>query len=71
MLTGHNDLWSCLDDGGDRDVLSDGCIRIGTINDSNAEWTGGLFNADGTRFYVSIQHNITGHGVVLEISGWR
>jgi hypothetical protein len=71
MLTGNNDLWSCLDDGGDRDVLSDGCIRIGTLNDGNAEWTGGLFNADGTRFYVSVQHNITGHGVVLEISGWR
>lgn len=71
MLTGNNDLWSCLDDGIDRDVLSDGCIRIGTLNDGNAEWTGGLFDASGTRFFVSVQHNITGHGVVLEITGWK
>jgi len=34
-------------------------------------WTGGLFDASGTRFYVSVQHNVTGHGVILEISGWR
>ena len=22
-------------------------------------------------FYVSIQHNVTGHGVILKITGWR
>ena len=71
MLTGNNDLWSCLDDGADRDVLSDGCIRIGTLNDGNAEWTGGFFDGDGSTFYVSVQHNITGHGVVLAITGWK
>ena len=43
----NNDLWSCLDDGGDPD------------------------HATGTRFFVSIQHNVTGHGVILEITGWR
>ena len=71
QYTGHNDLWSCLDDGGDRDVLGDGCIRIGTLNDGGAEWTGGLFNADGSHFYVSVQHNKTGHGVILDITGWK
>ena len=40
----NNDLWSCLDDGEDADALSDGCVRIGTINDLNAEWTGGFFD---------------------------
>jgi len=25
---------------------------------------------DGTRYYVSIQHNVTGHGVVLVVTGW-
>ena len=67
----NNDLWSCADDGADADGLSDGCIRIGTLNDLNAEWTGGTFNKSGDFFYVSIQHNVTGHGVVLVITGWR
>ena len=67
----NNDMWSCLDDGRDDDRLSDGCVRIGTLNDLNAEWTGGVFNETGDRFFVSIQHNVTGHGVILEITGWQ
>jgi len=67
----NNDLWSCLDDGEDADGLSDGCVRIATLNDLNAEWTGGIFDATGRRFFVSVQHNVTGHGVILEITGWR
>jgi hypothetical protein len=71
QLLGNNDLWDCLDDGADDNLLSDGCIRIGTLNDLTAEWTGGIFDATGTRFFVSVQHNVTGHGVVLEITGWK
>jgi hypothetical protein len=67
----NNDLWACLEDGDDDDTLSDGCIRIGTLNDLNAEWTGGFFDDRGTNFYVSVQHNVAGHGVILEVSGWR
>ncbi|HEY3110647.1 MAG TPA: hypothetical protein VGL23_17950, partial [Chloroflexota bacterium] len=67
----NNDLWDCLPDGGDPDLLSDGCVRIATLNDLGAEWTGGVFDATGTRFFVSIQHNVTGKGVILEITGWR
>jgi secreted PhoX family phosphatase len=67
----NNDLWSCLDDGDDDDRLSDGCAKVGTINDLNAEWTGGIFDGWGNHFYVSIQHNVTGHGVILDITGWR
>jgi len=67
----NNDLWSCLPDGDDADALSDGCVRIGTLNDLTAEWTGGLFDRFGSHFYVSVQHNATGHGVILEIYGWR
>ena len=84
-----NDLWDCLDDGDDKDILTDGCVKIGTINDTTgagsggggAEWTGGIFDATGTHFYVSIQHAIgtgtTGtpgpnyaHGYILDITGW-
>jgi secreted PhoX family phosphatase len=64
-----------LPDGADADSLSDGCIRIGTLNDwasndEGAEWTGGVFDATGTRLFVSVQHNVTGHGIVLEVTGW-
>lgn len=67
----NNDLWACLDDGDDADQRSDGCVRIATLNDLNAEWTGGFFDASGKGFFVSIQHNVTGHGVVLKVTGWR
>jgi Alkaline phosphatase PhoX len=67
----NNDLWSCLDDGKDDDSLSDGCVRVASLNDLTAEWTGGIFDASGRNFYVSVQHNITGHGVILKITGWR
>ena len=67
----NNDLWSCLEDGDDADSLSDGCLRIGSLNDLTAEWTGGIFDGSGNHFYVSVQHNITGHGVILDITGWR
>jgi secreted PhoX family phosphatase len=66
----NNDLWACLDDGEDDDSLSDGCVRVATLNDLTAEWTGGIFDASGRNFYVSVQHNVTGHGVILRISGW-
>lgn len=67
----NNDIFSCLDDGGDDDLLSDGCVRVLTVNDLTAETTGGIFDASGKRYWVSVQHNVTGHGVVLEITGWK
>jgi secreted PhoX family phosphatase len=67
----NNDIWSCLDDGDDADDQSDGCIRVVSLNDLTAESTGGVFNKWGDHYYVSIQHNVTGHGVVLDITGWR
>jgi secreted PhoX family phosphatase len=67
----NNDIWDCLDDGADTDDLADACVRVMTINDLNAETTGGLFNATGDAYYVSVQHNVTGHGVILKVTGWR
>jgi hypothetical protein len=32
----NNDIFDCLDDGADTDLLSDGCIRVATLNDLNA-----------------------------------
>ena len=67
----NNDIWDCLDDGDDQDNLADACVRVMSLNDLTAESTGGLFDASGKTYYVSIQHNITGHGVVLKVTGWR
>jgi secreted PhoX family phosphatase len=67
----NNDLFSCQPDGSDDDLLSDGCLRIATLNDLSAEWTGGIFDASGEHFYVSVQHNKSGFGVILDITGWR
>jgi hypothetical protein len=67
----NNDLWDCLPDGKDQDLLSDGCVRAATLNDLTAEWTGGIFDASGENFYVSIQHNISGEATILDITGWK
>ena len=67
----NNDIWDCLDDGDDKDILSDACIKVATLNDLHAESTGGIFDATGSRYFVSVQHNVTGHGVILEIDGWN
>lgn len=66
----NNDIWACLQDGSDFDLLSDGCVRFASLNDLNAESTGGIFDGSGRNYYVSIQHNVTGHGVILRISGF-
>ena len=67
----NNDLWDCLPDGADPDLQSDGCVRIATLNDLTAEWTGGFFDASGDHFFVSVQHNISGSGTILDITGWK
>jgi hypothetical protein len=66
----NNDIWDCLDDGGDDNTVSDGCVRIATLNDLDAESTGGFFDSTGTHYYVSIQHNSSGFGTILDITGW-
>ena len=72
----NNDLWICLPDGGDFDTLTDGCLRMATLNDliangtEGAEWTGGLWDPTGSTFYVSVQHNMTGKGTLLAFTGF-
>lgn len=36
-----------------------------------AERSGPIFNDDGKHLYVSVQHNITDKGVILDITGWN
>ena len=42
-----------------------------TLNDLTAEWTGGIFDSKGKRFFVSAQHPKTGHAVIFEVTGWK
>jgi hypothetical protein len=51
------EVFSCLDDGDDRDLKSDGCIGIAAVIDPSAEPTGFAFTADGKTAYVAIQHS--------------
>ncbi|MBI5783124.1 MAG: DUF839 domain-containing protein [Gammaproteobacteria bacterium] len=53
----NGDVFACLPDGADRDLKSDGCVKILSVKDSSAEPTGFLFSADGTTAYVSVQHS--------------
>jgi secreted PhoX family phosphatase len=66
----NNDIWDCLGDGADNDVLSDGCIRVISLNDLDAESTGGFFDPTGVHYYLSIQHNSSGFGTILDITAW-
>ncbi len=53
----NGDIWACLPDGADRDLRTDGCIRMLSVKDTSAEPTGFIFAADGATAYVSIQHS--------------
>jgi len=53
----NGDVFACLPDGQDRDIKSDGCVKILSVKDSSAEPTGFIFSPDGRTAYVSIQHS--------------
>ncbi len=55
----NGDVWACLPDGADRDLKTDGCIRVLSVKDTSAEPTGFIFAADGATAYVVIQHSTT------------
>ena len=76
----NGDIFACLPDGMDRDIKTDGCVKILSVKDGSAEPTGFLFSADGRTAYVSIQHSddtnmspVDGYGTddVLKISGFK
>jgi len=53
----NGDIFACLPDGADRDIKTDGCVKILSVMDSSAEPTGFIFSADGKTAYLSIQHS--------------
>lgn len=53
---GNDDVWVCLPDGTDADLLSDGCERAITLLDGGAEFTGITWLPDGSGFLQHLQH---------------
>jgi hypothetical protein len=56
----NGDIFACLPDGADRDIKTDGCVKILSVKDSSAEPTGFKFSADGKTAYLAIQHSSDG-----------
>jgi hypothetical protein len=52
----NDQVWACLPDGEDADLLSDGCVRVANLRDGEAEFSGIEFLADGRSFLVHLQH---------------
>lgn len=53
----NGDIFACLPDGADRDLKTDGCIKMLSVKDTSAEPTGFIFAPDGKSAFVSIQHS--------------
>jgi hypothetical protein len=53
----NGDVFACLPDGADRDIKTDGCVKLVSVRDSSAEPTGFVFSGDGRTAYVVIQHS--------------
>lgn len=53
----NGDILACLPDGADRDIKTDGCVKILSVKDTSAEPTGFFFAPDGKTAYVNIQHS--------------
>ncbi|MFY9973976.1 MAG: hypothetical protein WAK53_06965 [Chromatiaceae bacterium] len=50
------DIWACLPDGADRNYDSDGCVRMLSIRDPDAEPSGFIFDGTGRTAYYHVQH---------------
>ena len=50
------DIWACLPDGNDRDRKTDGCVRMLSITDIDAEPSGFIFDGTGKVAFYHVQH---------------
>ncbi|MCG7966532.1 MAG: PhoX family protein [Candidatus Thiodiazotropha taylori] len=53
----NGDVFACLPDGADRDIKTDGCVRVLSVKDQSAEPTGFEFFGNGKVAVVAIQHS--------------
>lgn len=50
------DVWACLQDGADRDYMTDGCVRLLSIRSTAAEPSGFIFDGTGRTAFYFLQH---------------
>ena len=65
----NGDVWSCLPDGMDEDLRSDGCVKVMSVVDSDAEPSGLFFSKDGRTAYLSVMHSNDTNMPQL-VNGW-
>lgn len=53
----NGDIFACLPDGADRNIKSDGCVKILSVKDQSAEPTGFAFSGDGSTAFLAVQHS--------------
>jgi len=53
----NGDIFACLPDGGDRDIKTDGCVKVLSVKDQSAEPTGFEFFANGKAAILAVQHS--------------
>lgn len=53
----NGDVFACLPDGEDRDIKTDGCVKVLSVKDQSAEPSGFEFFGNGKAALVSIQHS--------------
>ena len=64
----YGDIWACLPDGADRDEATDGCLRMLSVRDPDAEPTGFIFDGTGTVAFYNIQHGQQHDGLLDPVS---
>lgn len=66
----NGDVWAMLPDGADRDIKTDGYVKIMRLKDQSAEPTGFIFTEDGRTAFVNIQHSADPADGSLNRDGW-
>lgn len=66
----NGDVWACLPDGADRNIKTDGCVKILRVKDQSAEPTGFIFTEDGRSAFVNIQHSTDPADGSMDRDGW-
>jgi secreted PhoX family phosphatase len=51
------EVWACLPDGKDDNLLTDGCVRVVSVATQGSEPTGFIFEASGKKAYLNVQHS--------------
>lgn len=76
----NGDVFACLPDGADRDIKTDGCVKMMSVKDQSAEPSGFEFTGNGKTAIVAIQHssddqmaNVDGYGTddIVMITGFK